>query len=402
MDGTMSDAWESDDEWGHVGVRRLAEARQARPEKEREIIIKAESYWQTKATEQEQQKTANHAALMERLSMSLHPNDHFTDGSSEEIEYQFSDTDILNLHLETLSGALDEAGVRIRHLLLPTVNGRAIKRKSPSIQHLFTGLTSLSFDLHDPAEMLNDYDEQPPSFRTLIQCTRHTLEKLQFSSLFAFNMHRPRRGEHLLEKLWGYEPGSGTEAFVFPRLKQLELISLVLYTPSLIAFLKAQPALEKAVFKHIYLPTRGYGWPDVAAALPPSCHSLHLDHCGGQTTPRDGPDPPPDSNITHSDIERFRPYKHPFPEACGWRASKSYFEREAEKYAVQHHGPQGIRIAEQIAAAQSSLLHGESDSGPSLGELLKQSMDLDRRTTSKIQKFNETIKSLDYADYERL
>ncbi|KAL1613187.1 hypothetical protein SLS60_001419 [Paraconiothyrium brasiliense] len=320
----------------------------------------------------------------------------------EEVECQFSDAEVLNMHLGTLSDALDEAGIGIKHLFLPTVYGRSIQSKSHAIQRLFTGLTSLSFDLHDPTEMLGDYDEQPPSFGRLIRCARHTLEKLEFSNLFAYNIHGPRPGEHLLEKFWGYAPDSGTAALVFPRLKHLELISLILYAPSLITFLKAQPALEKAVFRHVYLPTRGYGWTDVAAALPPSCHSLHLDHCGGQTTPRDGPDPLPDSNITRNEIERFYPYQHPFPETCGWRLSKSHLEREAANSATTHYEPQRIRIADQIDAAQSSLLRGESDAIASLGELLKQSSKLDRRTATRMGKIEEMIKRLESADYERL
>lgn len=70
MNETESDAWDSDDEWGHVGVRRLAEARRRRPEKEREIIAKAGLYWNGKVAEQEQRKVANHAALV-RLFRSM-------------------------------------------------------------------------------------------------------------------------------------------------------------------------------------------------------------------------------------------------------------------------------------------------------------------------------------------
>lgn len=60
----MSDAWELDEVWGYVGIRREAEARQARLEKEREIIAKAEPYWDAKIAEQDQARTANHAALV--------------------------------------------------------------------------------------------------------------------------------------------------------------------------------------------------------------------------------------------------------------------------------------------------------------------------------------------------
>lgn len=334
--------------------------------------------------------------------MSLYSIHEVTNRSSGEVECQWSDTDILNLHLETLGLALREAGVRIRHLFLPTVYGRSIAGRNQSIQHLFGRLTSLSFDLHDPSEMLENYDGNPPSFRTLIHCARHTLEKLEFSNLFAWSLAQPRRGEHLLEKLWGYEPGRGTEALVFPKLKHLNLSSLVLYTPSLISFLQAQPALEKVLFNHIYLPTRGYGWSDVASALPPGCHSLHLYRCGGLSTPRSRADPPPDSNIEVCNIEKFSPYKHPFPESCGWRASKSYLEREVTKYCIEPYASQRIRIAESIAAAQDSLVRTDPYTGTPLGELLKESMDLERRIASLMQGLRETIKNQDHADYERI
>lgn len=87
----------------------------------------------------------------------------------------------------------------------------------------------------------------------------------------------PCRGELLLEKLWGHEPGNETKTLVFPRLKELNLSSLVLYAPSLIKFFEAQPVLEKVTFRHVYLPTQGYGWPDVAVALSPAAiHPTYL------------------------------------------------------------------------------------------------------------------------------
>lgn len=60
----MSDAWDSDEEWEYVGVRREAELRQARPAKEEESIMKAELYWNAKIVEQQQAGAANHAALV--------------------------------------------------------------------------------------------------------------------------------------------------------------------------------------------------------------------------------------------------------------------------------------------------------------------------------------------------
>lgn len=338
---------------------------------------------------------------MEILSKPLSSIGGIADKSSPEVDCQFFDYGILNWHLATLSPTLREAGIRIKHLSLPTLLGQAITREPP-VKHLFSALTSLSFNLHDPAYMLGDYDEPPPSFRTLMQCARHTLEKLQFSNLLNPPSEHPRRGELLLEKLWGHEPGSETETLVFPRLKELSLSSLVLYAPSLIKFLEAQPALEKVTFRHVYLPTQGYGWPDVAAALPASCHSLHMSHCGGQSAPRAQIDPLPDSMIRWERIEPFRPYQDHFPKSCGWHVSKSHVEGETEEYIIEHHVTEKKRIAEQIAAAQDD---GEQYVGAPLGELLKQEMELDRRIASKTHEarvLKERIRNQDYADYERL
>jgi hypothetical protein len=70
IDDAFSDAWDSDEEYGQVGVRREEERRRARPEKEREITAKAELYWDAKVAEQEQKKESNHAALV-RLFRSM-------------------------------------------------------------------------------------------------------------------------------------------------------------------------------------------------------------------------------------------------------------------------------------------------------------------------------------------
>ena len=64
MNDTDSDAWDSEEEHGTIGIRREVERRRARPEKEREITEKAGLYWGIKVTEQEQKKEVNHAALV--------------------------------------------------------------------------------------------------------------------------------------------------------------------------------------------------------------------------------------------------------------------------------------------------------------------------------------------------
>jgi hypothetical protein len=56
---------ESDDEYGYVGARRVAEKRRARAENERDAVEQAERHWATKVEEQDQKAVANHAALAE-------------------------------------------------------------------------------------------------------------------------------------------------------------------------------------------------------------------------------------------------------------------------------------------------------------------------------------------------
>lgn len=318
--------------------------------------------------------------------------------SSLEVESQFLDYEILNWHLVTLSVALGEAGFRPKQLFLPTVHGRSITR-TPVVQQLFSALTSLSFSLHDPAEMLGGYDESPPSLRTLIRCSRHTLEKLEFSNLFAHFPEHQRRGEHLLEKLWGHDSDDESTTIKFPRLRELALVSFILYAPSLIDFLKAQVTLERVTFRHTYLPTQGYGWPDVAAALPPSCHALHISHCGGKSTPRVYPDPAPDSNVTHSKIKPLRPYTHQFPESCGWRVSKSYLQRETKKCIAEYWEPMRRRIADRIASAHSD---GDGYTGAPISELLEQQLELEEKVASKTREFRKRVQSQNSADYERM
>lgn len=317
---------------------------------------------------------------------------------SLEVESQFAMFDIFNAHLEMLSRALVEAGIRIKHLLLPTVLAPSITI-DPAVQKLFTGLSSLSLHYHDPYEMLVSAEDRPVPFRTLIHCARHTLERLEFSNMFVYDASRPNHGEHLLAGSWGYEPGRETSPLIFPKLRILELTCLILYTPSLVSFLREQPSLEKVAFKHIYLPTRGYGWPDVAAALPLSCHSLHLHDCGGLSTPKIGPDPPPDSEIECKDIEPFDPHHNPFPESCGWQLSTLYIERETEKHIAEHYVPRKLHIAEQLVSAQG---HTERQTSASLDELHQKMEELEREIAWKREAIKEKFKEENEAEYERI
>jgi hypothetical protein len=111
------------------------------------------------------------------------------------------------------------------------------------------------------------------------------------------------------------------------------------------------------------------------------------------------PDPEPNPTIECGHVEPFSPYEHPFPESCGWRASKSYLEREAEEYIIGEMASKKKSIAADIDLAQRN---AKDYTGPPIGELLKRSAKLDRKIRAKMQEFRERIKRQDHADYERV
>jgi hypothetical protein len=66
----LSDAWDEDDEYYYVGIRRVVAQRQGRLEKEREMIDKAEKIWSDRLGQEKERKDANQAALV-RLFRSM-------------------------------------------------------------------------------------------------------------------------------------------------------------------------------------------------------------------------------------------------------------------------------------------------------------------------------------------
>ncbi|KAJ4983620.1 hypothetical protein SVAN01_10883 [Stagonosporopsis vannaccii] len=407
-----SDAWDEDEEWGYVGLRRQAEARISRFEEERELFDQAESFWNAGFLKQKEKKNTNHTALVRffRSTTALNSIDilewscldelekHGVGRDvSEEVECQFARTEILNLHLETLGCALQEAGVRIKHLFLPTISGKAIP-STPAVQHLFSALKSLSFNLEDSEEMLAHHTEHPPPIRMLIRCARNTLERMEFNNtLYRYDL--PCQGEHLLEKLWGDDSEREDGTLVFPRLKHLHIRNLILYAPSLFKFVEAQSALHTAIFTNVYLHTPGYGWSDVAAALPASCQSLHILFCGGESTPRVIPDPPPNPNLNYNQIPRFRPHRASWPASCKWRISDVFIKRRAEEQAYGEFNIVKQELINDIIAAQQTL---DSYTGLPLNELLSLREDLERRVAQLIRDIYDSTFVLETAEAEKL
>lgn len=310
---------------------------------------------------------------------------------------QFSNMVVLNLNLETLGTAIQEAGVRIKSLFLPTISGQAIF-STPAVQHLFSALKHLSFDLGDWTEMLARCNGRPPSIQKLIQGTRNTLERLELNN--PWESHRlPYRGEHLLEKLWGDDSEQENGALVFPRLKHLQITTLILYAPSLINFLIVQPALQSAVFTNVFVQTQGYGWSHVAAALPPTCQFLRIHRCGGQATPKVVPDPAPHPDIAYSQIPEFRPQIFSWPVSCGWRISDAFIKREAEEQVGRERSIVKQQLIADIGAAQQGL---KSSTGMPLSELLSLRRVLERETAEKFKMFKDDTYIRETAEYERI
>jgi hypothetical protein len=227
-------------------------------------------------------------------------------------------------HLELLGSALKASRTPIKRLTFRAIDAQSIK-DSECLQHLFGSLTTLYFNTSDCSLMLHDSRQTAggSTLTSLIKSAAPTLETLGFRSQDVRHPQLPEIGEHYLEKLFG-ELGTdhdiSTRPMMFPCLKKLRLGSIILNTPSLMAFLTRQPALESTYFEYVYLATIGLKWGDVAGALPPSCTLLYISECGNELYK-------PDSPVAYNHIKPFYPYEDDFPACSGWRANISWFEK---------------------------------------------------------------------------
>lgn len=203
----------------------------------------------------------------------------------------------------------------------------------------------------------------------------------------------------MLEKLWGDDTTREDGILVFPRLKHVQITTLILYAPSLINFLRVQPALESVVFANVYVQTQGYGWSDVAAALPPACRFLRIHLCGGQATPKVIPDPPPNPDMAYSYMSRFTPQKSTWPASCGWRISDAFIRRRAEQQTMLELSVVRQQLINDICAAQQGL---ESSTGRPLSELLWLREGFERRFAQNVERFGVDSCDHESADFERI
>lgn len=87
--------------------------------------------------------------------------------------------------------------------------------------------------------------------------------------------HIPARGAHSLLKM--LSDGPDESPFIFPNLEYVYLEGLLLSTPPLLRFLRAQPSLKHLHFRFIYLSTNNAGWPVLIEGFPASVMSWQGD-----------------------------------------------------------------------------------------------------------------------------
>jgi hypothetical protein len=334
--------FEEDEEFGYAGIRRIAEVRRTRPERERNLIEAAEEIWAIKIAEQREKAVANKAALT-RLFAHM-PNLRrievcewkrgfeeygIEDRIDDDVERQFAGFKPTGTHVELLSHAIQASNTCIKHLTLPAIDILSMTLDS-ALENLFKSLTTLSFNAEDIVFMEKESSQDISNVTKLMIWTSSTLQHLEFRNLTTSHPQLPSVGEHSISRIFGEEctdstsETTETKPLVFPNLKTLKLRSMILNTPSLIAFLSLQPALEYAYFEYIYIATIGYKWSDVAQALPRSCSKFYVKQCGHELYA-------PDSPIAYNHIKDFRPYKEPFPPHVGWQASEAFFQKEQDE-----------------------------------------------------------------------
>ncbi|CAN9095928.1 hypothetical protein AA0114_g7482 [Alternaria tenuissima] len=329
--------FEEDSEGEYVGIRRRAEARLARPGKERNLIEQAEAIWVSKVEEQRERADEISAALVKLFAHmpSLKAieiqewhcdlSDYgIVDDYDNEVSEQFSGCRTTWKHLELLSSALQASNSRIQSLVLPKIHPSSITA-SAALEHMFSSLTTLSFNAESVDFLLESQNNEGSLLASLICHASQTLQTLEFRNITTSHPQLPDVGEHYIEKLLGSvsAPASTYTPLVFPALKTLKLRSLLLETPSLINFLSQQPKLQYAHFEYVYLTSIGYKWHNVAQKLPPSCNKLYIGRCGHEKWALNSP-------AAYNHIKPFLPFKEGFPSTSGWRLNELAFQKEMD------------------------------------------------------------------------
>ncbi|KAI8955586.1 hypothetical protein F4801DRAFT_528304 [Xylaria longipes] len=317
-----------------AAIEREFERRRTRPDREAETINAARTTWNEKIVEQKQNEEAIVIALtklfqvmaaLEKVEIKpwvfdgrlLFPG--LKSCNSYEIDVQRRDSFPTTFFLEILAQALHAADRRIKCLHVSEFFADRI-HDSSATRHVFTGLQEIRLDvLH--VEYLADEAQRHQVLVELFKCSQPTLRKLSFVGGGKW-MHLPARGAHSLLKIFSDQ--TDETPLVFPQLEFVRLGGLILSTPPLLRFLRAQPSLKHLEFSYIYLSTPDCGWPSLVKGLPRSIENWKVFGPVGHE-PMEANSPPAYNWMT-TWIPRS------LPATSGWKAiphenETTYFER---------------------------------------------------------------------------
>ncbi|KAI0538934.1 hypothetical protein GGR58DRAFT_500719 [Xylaria digitata] len=282
---------DSDGDSLEAAIERVLEHRRTRPEREAHIINAAQAVWAEKIIEQKQ--TEKHVAdALARLFRTMTALERVEikpwvfDGSilypglescvSYGIDVPRRGSFPSTYFLEILARALHAADRRIKHLRVSEFFADHL-HDSLATRHLFTGLQRIRIDLIH-VEFLADEARKAHVLLELFKCAQPTLRRLSIVAGGKWPNLPARGGHSLLKMLGDGADEAGEMPLVFPQLEFVRLEGLILSTPPLLRFLRAQPNLKRLEFSHIYLSTPDAGWPSLAEALPTSVESWKV--CG--------------------------------------------------------------------------------------------------------------------------
>ncbi|KAI1751819.1 hypothetical protein F4782DRAFT_503250 [Xylaria castorea] len=321
-----------DGDWD-AAIQRVLEHRRARPLRESNAVKAAQHTWHTKRVEQMENEQAVSIALtrlfrvmavLEKIEIKpwvfdgrlLFPG--LESCNSYEIDVQRRYSFPTTSFLETLAGALNAANRRIKRLHVSEFFAEHL-HDSLATRHVFTGLQEIGLGvLH--VEFLLDEAPRHQVLVELFKCARRTLRKLWFVGGGKWPS-LPARGAHSLLKMFSDQPDE--TPLVFPQLEFVRLGGLILSTPPLLRFLRAQPSLKHLEFGHTYLSTPNCGWPSLVEGLPTNIESWKV--CGPLGHEPIGADGPPAYNWMTTWVPEE------LPPTSGWKArpheDPTHFER---------------------------------------------------------------------------
>ncbi|KAI0422741.1 hypothetical protein F5X98DRAFT_325068 [Xylaria grammica] len=290
------------DDW-EAAIERVLEHRRTRPEREAETINAAQTMWNERIAEQKQNEEAILVALarlframagLERIEVKpwvfdgrlLFPG--LESCISYGIDVQRRGSFPSTYFLEILARALHAADRRIKHLHVSEFFAQQL-HDTPATRHLFTGLQQIRIDLIH-VQFLADEASKAQVLVELFKCAQPTLRRLSIVAGGKWPNLPARGGHSLLKMLGDGTDETGETPLVFPQLEFVQLGGLILSTPPLLQFLRAQPSLKRLEFSNIYLSTPDAGWPTLVEALPTSVEGWKVSGpLGHEPVNADGP-----------------------------------------------------------------------------------------------------------------